>query len=334
MRHSSTTIWSVLVGLVLASGCTTNTTFNIPASSGSDARNVRGEDGGRDAADLGDGAIEDGGDAAQTTADSGPSADATPDAGTVASTDAGAFDAGAMDAEVSASDVGSSDSSAPMQDAATASDAAALPPDASPAPDAAPAPDASTPADAGADAGSLPDTGAPTCDPSLGANACGGVGTGTWTYTGACSNDPALVSSFTTACPGAMLTSSTYAATGTLAINLVGTFARDLTMTAVGTFFVPASCARPAGGCVGLQTLLATDLNVAVTCSPLSGGDCGCTGTRTITTSDSGLYADVGNVITVNGTESYFYCVSGAQLSYHAMGQDPSGYNITYTLMR
>jgi hypothetical protein len=186
--------------------------------------------------------------------------------------------------------------------------------------------------DAGSDAGSDAgvDGGTPACDPALGTNACGGLGVGNWQYAGACSNSPAFGSTLFTVCPGATMGPSTYTTSGTLVID-IGTYTRNVTTTGSELFAVPPSCAS--SGCAALATMLEqllTNTTVMCTADPATNG-CNCTASRRAVTNDSGSYTMNGNIITAGGV-SYYYCDTAASLTYHAMGNDPSGYDVTYTL--
>lgn len=183
-------------------------------------------------------------------------------------------------------------------------------------------PDATT----GGEDATVADTGdnmPPSCDPNFGAApGCGNDMTGSWTYRSACGST-AIEDGVRQACAQATFEATSHVVTGTLDVT-AGGYMLNSTDQAVINAMIPAACAAPLGGCMGVQTAINTQLNQPTTCTQ-AGADCRCTTNATIGAQEMGtLNTNAGTVTTMpstGGMGTYYYCVEGNVLRYRQMGE-------------
>lgn len=153
------------------------------------------------------------------------------------------------------------------------------------------------------------------CNPDFGmAQACGGDLTGTWSYRAACATSP-VADAITQFCGNATIQADRFEG-GTGNITIAGTaFSQMITVNVHVEATVPIACTQ-GFGCAGAQTALGTALPGSTATCTMAGADCSCTVDGPVTTTSQGTVTTSGGVATVDGTDTYYYCVTGDQLEY------------------
>jgi hypothetical protein len=142
---------------------------------------------------------------------------------------------------------------------------------------------------------------------------CGGTLPGTWHYTNACFEKSALF-------PSSLFTNigcGTPAFGALSSSTIIGSVAFATTqVTRSGTVSLTLNITTTSGGyctCGNLQSALAYAYSAAVCTGTAT---CVCTVTFDGSVNDSTAYTAAGNVITLNGSRTFDYCVSGNTLKY------------------
>ena len=156
------------------------------------------------------------------------------------------------------------------------------------------------------------------CDPLFGAaGACGGDLSGVFNYRAACGRTP-VGTVIETQCPAVDLRADRFnGGNGTLTINgtsLSLAVAVQVHVEAV----LPAACTI--GGCVGTQLALTQAFPQATTVCTAAAPGCDCTVDGPVNVRSNGTVTTGGGVATVDGQETYYYCVEGGSLTYRRFG--------------
>jgi hypothetical protein len=156
------------------------------------------------------------------------------------------------------------------------------------------------------------------CDPDFGAaDACGGALTGVWTYRVACGRTP-IGAALEDQCPAVELRAETFeAGSGTLTVA-ANNFDLDVNVEVHVEAALPAQCTI--NGCPGTQALLSQAYPQATVACVAAGAGCDCTIDGPVGTFTNGTVVTSGGVATVDGTDTYYYCVQGSSLIYRRFG--------------
>lgn len=166
--------------------------------------------------------------------------------------------------------------------------------------------------------------------------ACGGSVVGTWKVSASCIKvsgnlDLSLVSA---GCPTAPVTGS-LAVTGTWTANANGTYTDNTTTTGDEQFTLAPAClviSSTQTDCPGAASIISSLGYSTVTCTPATGGGCGCTATvhqsggiglvSNIASSD-GNFTAAANLLTIDG-QPYAYCASASGMTWSPQTQSPT----------
>lgn len=160
--------------------------------------------------------------------------------------------------------------------------------------------------------------------------ACGGNLVGMWAYSEACT-DQDLFENVTNACPGAVAGDQTVTSTGTLILNLNGSFARSFETAASGKFTIPATCA-PAGCEAFAGTLTSTATRVFASCTGTDG--CECQVDVGIGINQTGTYSFSGGTLNTGPFgDEWWFCIEGDTMSYRGISPNEDS-DVTYVLTR
>ena len=168
--------------------------------------------------------------------------------------------------------------------------------------------------------------------------ACGGNVVGTWTVSSSCltvSGKVDLSNFFGSGCSSAAVTGSLQVS-GTWSAKADGTFADNTTTTGHEQIALVAACLSFSGTtitCDGVSGVVQAMGYSAVSCTDAAGGGCSCSATVqqmgslglvSSSPSTSGNFTAGSNAITVDGTNSYAYCVSGNNMTWTPQTQSPT----------
>jgi len=158
-------------------------------------------------------------------------------------------------------------------------------------------------------------------------SACGGDPTGTWNIAGMCTeNSVASIlneeyGSQASSC-GDIVKSASLTMTGTATYSS-GTITYSTNTVVTSTLSLLSTCISALAGstvtvsasvCSALQTSMNKSDGMSGTCS-LSGSNCSCSLTQSVSDSSSDTYTVSGSTITEGGGDSYDFCVSGNSMS-------------------
>ena len=154
-----------------------------------------------------------------------------------------------------------------------------------------------------------------TCNPNFGmADACGGDLDGTWSYQAACATSP-LAAAITDYCDTATIQADRFeGGTGMLTIG-AGAFNLGVTVTIHVEATVPIACTQ-GFGCAAAEQAIELGFNGVDAVCTTAGTDCSCTVDGPVATASQGSVTTSAGVATVNGTDTYYYCVTGSKLEY------------------
>jgi hypothetical protein len=184
--------------------------------------------------------------------------------------------------------------------------------------------DAST-NDSGTDDGGTADSGSTDmgvdmvqCDPDFGQpDACGGDLSGTWSYRAACGTTP-IATMIQQQCSTVDIRADAIeGGSGTLTVN--GTsLTLDVELDVHVEAGLPAACTF--NGCAGTQLVLQQALPQATIACTAAAAGCDCTIDGPVGQYSTGTFTTSGGIATVDGTDTYYFCVEGGSLSYRRFG--------------
>jgi non-reducing end alpha-L-arabinofuranosidase len=166
---------------------------------------------------------------------------------------------------------------------------------------------------------------------------CGGEVLGTWNVTSSCLTVEGQLdlSSFLGAnCPSPQVVGS-LKVSGTWSAKSDGTFADKTTTSGNEQFSLATTCLSFSGTTLDCDQVSIPLQGVgysAVSCKNAAGGGCSCSGTveqpgglgmLSTDPPTSGKFATSGNVITIDGSNAYAYCVSGSKMTWTPQTQNP-----------
>jgi len=161
-------------------------------------------------------------------------------------------------------------------------------------------------------------------------SACGGDPTGTWNIAGMCTENSVTsilngdYRSQASSC-GDIVKSASLTMTGTMTYSS-GTITYNTNTVVTSNLLLSSTCISDLAGstvtvsaslCSALQTSMNSSDGMSGTCS-LSGSNCGCSLTQSISDSSSDTYTVSGSTITEGGGDSYDFCASGKSMSERA----------------
>lgn len=141
--------------------------------------------------------------------------------------------------------------------------------------------------------------------------ACGGTPSGTYDYTGGCSD---VLAPLRRNCTGLNTTQTQVSVKGSIYFLAGDALRRNVTISVSGKATVPASCVG--GTCIIVEQGLSQYGFSNATCTDLGGGACECTLTRTTTRADATTYTVSGNAVTTADGDTYEICDDGTSLKY------------------
>jgi hypothetical protein len=150
--------------------------------------------------------------------------------------------------------------------------------------------------------------------------ACGGDPTGTWDYSSGCGE--VNLDQVKQACSGASVSNVTGTVAGRVILE-AGNVSRVYDLEYQATISVPMVCAQPAGGCPGVETLIAPGFDTA-SCASNGSGGCNCDVSGHDQGAGATTYTVQGNQIVTADGNSYDFCVQGGTMDYrHVSGSSP-----------
>jgi hypothetical protein len=141
--------------------------------------------------------------------------------------------------------------------------------------------------------------------------ACGGTPSGTYDYSGGCSD---VLGMLRRTCTGLNTTQTVVKVKGSIYFLADNALKRSVTIAVSGSVRIPASCVG--GTCIIVEQGLSQYGFGNATCTDAGGGACDCTVSKTTPRNDSTTYTLEGNNVKTADGETYEICDDGASLKY------------------
>jgi hypothetical protein len=137
-----------------------------------------------------------------------------------------------------------------------------------------------------------------------------------WVAANACLQSVATDPTLQALCPQASVTPGDIVVTGTLVVDSDNVWTNTVAGSVTAAVHVPSACLALSPffslGCADIEG----QLGIGATCLPADGGDCSCVITTDVSDASTGTLVTDAGVATVNGTDTYGYCVAGDVLRY------------------